>query len=388
MVQMIRRRSLVALAAASILIAGCGSGGDDSDATIPPVTPVPTVAGVGTVPAMPLAVRDPVVVVVRPPVNVDGTEAELTGQIADGNRILMIGDSILASTSSRYGDQMCDTLVPLGWQVAIEAEPSRFVEFGNQVLRKVLPDDVAAEDDFDAALVFLGSNYDGNALRYEGELVKILDRLEPRPVLLLTVTEYRPNYVEVNEVVNRLGAERDNVTVLDWSTISETPGILSGDRLHPTDTGRRVLAESVAAALGPYPGGEGACLRSSFRDDSAVGGDSGTVLGRPSSGSSSSSSSSSNRTTTTTVRPSTSTTTTPGTGSGGGGTVSTTTQGTPTTTTGGGTGGGVSTTTPTTPTTPTTAAPPTTGAPATTQPPTTAPATTVAPLSGLDETKP
>ena len=188
-------------------------------------------------------------------------------------------------------------------------------------------------------------------------------------MLLLTVTEYRPNYVEVNEVVNRLGAERDNVTVLDWSAISETPGILSGDRLHPTDTGRRVLAESVAAALGPFPGGEGECLRSSFRDDSAVGGDTGTVLGRPSTGSSSSGSSSSNKTTTTTVRPSTSTTTTPGTGSGGGGTVSTTTPSTPTTTTGGGTGGGVSTTTPTTPTT---AAPPTTGAPP----------------SGLDETKP
>ena len=51
--------------------------------------------------------------------------------------------------------------------------------------------------------------------------------------------------------------------------------MLSGDRLHPTDAGRRVLAESVAAALGPVDG-IGECLRSTFRDDSSVGGNSTT----------------------------------------------------------------------------------------------------------------
>ncbi len=306
--EMSRRRSRAALAAlaVAIVVAGCGSSGGESDDTIPPVTPVPTIAGVGAVPAVPSAVREPVIVV-RAPMNEDGTEAQLIGEIAETNRVLMIGDSILASTSSRYGDHMCEAVVPLGWQVQVEAEPSRFVDFGNRVLDKLLPADVAPEDDWGAAVVFLGSNYGSNALRYEGELVKILDRLSPRPIVLLTVTEYRPDYVEVNEVVNRLGAGRDNVTVLDWKTISETPGILSSDRLHPTDTGRRVLAESVAAALGPFPDGIGDCLRSTFRDDSAVGGNTTTVLGRPSTGSGSTGSRTT--TTTTTVRQSTSTTT-------------------------------------------------------------------------------
>lgn len=322
MVQMPIRRSLAVLTAAAMAVAGCGSTNGESDDTIPPVTPVPTVAGVGAVPAAPSAVRQPVIVV-RAPVNEDGTEAQVIGEIADGNRVLMIGDSILASTSQRYGNHMCEAVVPLGWQVAVEAEPSRFVDFGNRVLDKMLPEDVAPDDDWNAAVVFLGSNYGSNALRYEGELVKILDRLAPRPTLLLTVTEYRPNYVEVNEVVNRLGAERDNVTVLDWKSISETPGILSSDRLHPTDTGRRVLAESVAAALGPFRGGIGDCLRSTFRDDSAVGGNSTTVLGRPSTRSGSSSSGAT--TTTTTVRQSTSTTTTSSVPSSGG-TTSTTTM--------------------------------------------------------------
>ncbi len=275
------------------MAAACGSAGDESNDTIPPVTPVPTIGGVGVVPAVPSAVREPVVVVPLP-VDVDGETSQLIGATVESNRVLMIGDSILASTSSRYGNQMCEAVEPLGWQVAVEAEPSRFVDFGNTVLRRALPDDVAPDADWDAAVVFLGSNYRGDAFAYEAELVEILDRLEPRPVLLVTVTEYRPNYVEVNVVIDRLGAERDHVTVLDWKTISETPGVLSSDRLHPTDAGRRVLADAVAAALGPVPDGVGDCLRSTFRNDSAVGsGNSDTVLGRSSSRSSSSSSGSS-----------------------------------------------------------------------------------------------
>ncbi len=322
---MSRRHSFAVVAILAIVAAGCGSEGDQTDNTIPPVTPVPTIGGVGLVPAVPSAVREPVVIV-RPPVGLDGTTAQLIGDIADGNRILMIGDSILASTSSRYGNQMCEALEPLGWQVAIEAEPSRFVEFGNRVLARELPDDVAPDDDWDAAAVFLGSNYRGDAFDYEAELIEILDRLEPRPVLLLTVTEYRPNYVDVNVVINRLGAERDNVTVLDWKTISETPGVLSSDGLHPTDSGRSVLADAVAAALGPFPGGVGDCLRSTFRDDSAIGSNnSDTVLGRPSQRSSSSSSSSSSSgnsssgSSSATTVPTTTPTTAPPSGGGDGG---------------------------------------------------------------------
>ena len=370
MVQMTRRRSLAAVFAVAAVVAGCGAADGGADDTIPPVTPVPTIAGVGVVPAVPSAVREPIVVV-RPPVNEDGTEAQLIGETVDGNRILMIGDSILASTASRYGNHMCEAVVPLGWQVAVEAEPSRFVDFGNLVLDKLLIDDADPEDDWNAAVVFLGSNYGGDQARYETELVEILDRLAPRPVVLLTVTEYRPDYVEVNEVVNRLGAERDNITVLDWSTISDAPGVLSSDRLHPTDTGRRILAESIAAALGPVDG-EGDCLRATFRDDSRIGGDSTTVLGRPSSGSSSSGSA----TSTTTARPTTATTTT-SVPAGGGGGVSTTTV----------PSSGVTTSAATTIPTSVPTSPPTTPTSAPTSPPTSP--TTLAPSpGGLDEPTP
>ena len=50
----------------------------------------------------------------------------------------MIGDSIMASTATRYTGYMCDELVPLGWSVDVEAEPSRFIDFGNRVLDRRL----------------------------------------------------------------------------------------------------------------------------------------------------------------------------------------------------------------------------------------------------------
>ena len=376
MVQMFRRPSLVALVALALTTGACGIASSSASDTADPVgTPVPTLAGVGALPDTVPPNRAPLVMV-RAPLNEDGTTAELIGVVAEGNRVLLIGDSILASTSSRYGGQMCDTLVPLGWQVAVEAEPSRFVDFGNRVLDKVLVDDAEPADDWNAAVVFLGSNYGGDEVRYEAELRRILDRLAPRPTLLLTVTEYRSSYVEVNEVVRRLGAEYDNVTVVDWKTLAETPGVLSSDRLHPTESGREVLADAIAAALGPIGIGEGECLRSVFRDDSAVnrGTGGGSSVGSSSSSRSSSSSSSSSGTRTTTTTAPAVTTTVGGSGGSGGSAGS----GTATTTTVGSGGNGNPTTTqPAATSVPTTSATtvPTTAAP--TVPATTA--TTLAP---------
>ena len=300
MVQMLRRPSIVALVALSLTLAACATiGGNATESTVAVGAPVSTIAGVGVLPDTVPANREPLVMV-PPPVNDDGTTADLVGEIVAGNRILIIGDSIMASTSSRYGGQMCDALVPLGWEVAVEAEPSRFIDFGNRVLDKLLVRNPPPGDDWNAAVVFLGSNYGGDQAKYEAELRMILDRLAPRPTLLFTVTEYRSNYTEVNDVVRRLGSEYDNVTVIDWQAIAETPGVLSSDRLHPTETGREVLAQAVAGALGPVSIGDGACLKSVFRNDSSV--------NRGTGGGSSVGGSTGTRTPTTTLRPATTTT--------------------------------------------------------------------------------
>jgi hypothetical protein len=354
MVEMIRRAPLTAIVALALTAGACGAVADESVEET--AAPVQTVAGVGVLPdTVPRGRQQRVFV--PAPVNADGSPADLIGEVAPGNRVLIIGDSIMASTSSRYGRQMCDELVPLGWQVAVEAEPSRFVEFGNEVLDRVLEDDPTPETDWHAAVVFLGSNYRGDPFAYAAELQEILDRLAPRPTVLFTVTEYRPNYAAVNDVIRDFADEYDNVTLLDWETIAEEPGVLSGDRLHPTDLGREVLAQAVAAALGPVSIGDGDCLRSVFRDDSGI--DSGSGGG---SSIGTSSSSGGTRTVTTTTRPPAVTTTI---ADSGGGSVTTTIVGDGD---GGDGGGDVTTTAPTTP-------------PAPPAPPTTAPPTTAAPAA-------
>ena len=342
---MTRCSPLVALAVLALTAGACGTSGDgaSSDASTVP-TPVPTIAGVGVLPGT-VPSGQQARVLVPAPINSDGSPAEPIGASALGNRVLVIGDSILASTSARYGGQMCEELVPLGWQVAVEAEPSRFIEFGNQVLDRVLPDDPEPAEDWHAAVVFLGSNYGGDAFAYDAELREILDRLAPRPTVLFTVTEYRSNHAEVNDVVRRLAEEYTNVSLLDWRAIAEEPGVLSGDRLHPTDLGREVLAQAVSTALGPVSIGDGDCLRPAFRDDSGIGRGTGG-------GSSVGGSTSASPNVTTTTRPATTTTTTTAASGGGSG-------GVPTTTVPSDSGGGGTTTAPTTTaTSATTTAPP------------------------------
>ena len=134
MVEMFRRPSLLALVALALTTGACGIASTSASDTGDPVgTPVPTLAGVGVLPDTVPPNRAPLVMV-RAPLNEDGTTAELIGVVAEGNRVLLIGDSILASTATRYGREMCDALNPLGWSVEVDAEPGRFVEFGNKVL--------------------------------------------------------------------------------------------------------------------------------------------------------------------------------------------------------------------------------------------------------------
>ena len=202
---------------------------------------------------------------------VDGVRAELApssgspvGANAAGNRLLVIGDSILAGTAGRYGGAMCAAMVPLGWRVAVEAEAGRPVAFGRSVLSNRL------REGWDAAVVFLGTNYGGDKERYQDDLTRIVQSLAPRPVLLLTPTLFRDTMVQVTDAIRVVASLNPNVTVLDWGSVSTQQGLLNKDGIHPTDTGRRVLVASVAAAVGPAPKGaqSASCLPSQYTDDS------------------------------------------------------------------------------------------------------------------------
>ena len=186
--------------------------------------------------------------------------------LVDGKRVLMIGDSIMASTSRRYGGEMCEELVPRGWEVEIDAETGRFVDFGDRVL------DARLDAEWDVAVVMLGNNYGADKGVFEEYLTEIVDRLAPRPTVLLTVTEFRPDRAEVNEVIYDIAAENENVRVVDWaSETADDPALVGGDGLHLSDLGRARYADLVGRELGRAPGfGEGDCLGSDFTDDSAI----------------------------------------------------------------------------------------------------------------------
>lgn len=188
---------------------------------------------------------------------------DVIGPQVRGPRVLMIGDSILASTSSRYGNEMCDVLVPLGWQVEIDAEASRFAEFGATVL------DQRLNAGWDTALIFLGTNFDGNIDQYERDMRRIFDRLTPRPFVVVTTSLFRSAQRGVNEVIRNLADDYDHVSVMEWEEIAKNPGVLGKDNVHLSANGRAVFSAAVARAFGFAPPATGSCLPSVFSDDSA-----------------------------------------------------------------------------------------------------------------------
>ena len=249
-----RFRTIATLIALSGIVSSCLGVGSDATRL--------TLTNVGRIPGINATSGAVVVNGVRASLaNLDGP---VLGTVASGNRVLILGDSILAGTATRYSGAMCAGLVPLGWRVAVEAEAGQMVGFGRTVLRDRI------YEGWDAAVVFLGTNYGGSAELYEKDLTAIVKSLAPRPTLLLTASLFRPTMQQVNQVIRIVASKNPNVSVLDWSTTSVQTGVLNRDKIHPTDAGRQVLVSSIASAVGEAPTGPGACLPSKFTDDSLV----------------------------------------------------------------------------------------------------------------------
>jgi len=203
------------------------------------------------------------------PDGVDLTFPELIGKMIgpqiEGNRVLMIGDSIMASTSSRYGNEMCNTLTKLGWQVAVEAQAGEFIGFGAKVLGR------RWEEGWVTAVVFLGTNNDDNMTAYEQKLREMFDVLSENPFVVLTTAEFRPKQMQINEIIKRVASEYGNVTVLDWAAVARNNGLIGTDGVHLTADGRAVFATAVARSLEfARDRTNGACLPSIFQNDSKV----------------------------------------------------------------------------------------------------------------------
>lgn len=265
----------LAVATCMLLVAACA---DDDPAAIPPAGDVPATVALGAFPD-PLSssstVPPPPTTIVAE-TTVPTTEAPrepITGPIGAevfGNRLLVIGDTVLAATAPRFDGEMCAALESFGWQAEIAAEPGRFVEFGREVVAaRIVPEEPA----WDAAVVMLGNHFDGDLDAYRSELEALLVELDPRPVLLYTLVEDDTFQADLNAVIRDMPRFHPNVVLLDWARIAaeEADVILAETPSGLSEEGLRRLALFTAAALGEPPVTEAAgCVPAVFVDDSAI----------------------------------------------------------------------------------------------------------------------
>jgi len=271
---MIRRREMVAALCAVGLVA-CSALRDDPGAASAPTSSLLAQASVGPLPPALSTIAFPLGGATTSPTPTPSSSSTSTvpvdpgaqiGTLVDGNRVLMIGDSILASASKRYGNEVCTLMTPLGWQVEIEAEVSRFVGFGLDVADQVL------DDTWDAGLIFLGTNYNRDAKRYFASMNRLINEFGDRPVAIVTVGERNDDMVEVNSILRALDGTYSNVSIVDWAAATAAdPSLLVDDEIHPSGDGRLSLAMLIAARFGSAPAGSGRarCLDQVFTDDTA-----------------------------------------------------------------------------------------------------------------------
>jgi hypothetical protein len=287
------RRELL-IAACALLVVACSiTGGDpESVSTVPAtiggvgVLPPPITQPGSTGPPAPTSTGSTTTTTILPVGDLS------VGELAGGNRVLMIGDSLLASVSKRYYNELCETLVPLGWQLQVEAEVSRQIDFARIVLDELgvgetdessgasgsppdssPPDgEQAAAEGWDAGLIFLGTNYNRDALDYLKQLNAAIVRFGDMPIVVVLVTEYDPAMQEVNAVIESVDELYDNVRVVDWRALTalDAPGrddLLTADGIHLTEEGRQALATVIAAEFGRAPASPGGCLEPVFDVD-------------------------------------------------------------------------------------------------------------------------
>ncbi len=197
---------------------------------------------------------EPEVIEVEPPI----------GDLVDGNRLLVIGDGVLVSSADSAGGQICQVLVDdAGWTLGFAAESGTTIEYGAEVLDAVFDPD--AGRDWDVVMILLGNIFDGEIEPFEAEVDALLERLAPRPVVLVTLTE-ADNEAVINELY-RERAESPNVIVAEWAELSaeESSTLLRSGGPLPTRAGSDRLVELLAEQLGDAPAGTTAeCLPASF----------------------------------------------------------------------------------------------------------------------------
>src|SRR4051794_11621545 len=189
-----RRLARVVTIGLAVVLTGCA--GDDVT-TAPSIVDIPDTAAMGVLPQQ---VSGASTLPPPPPPPTTATTSTTTttspepqgpveAPVADfvnGDRMLLVGDSILASAAPRNGGQLCPALVLFGWQAEIDALSDRGIDFASEVLDARLTPADDTEPGWDAVVLSFGSDVDGTdagaVAQFGTELGDLIDRLAPRPV--------------------------------------------------------------------------------------------------------------------------------------------------------------------------------------------------------------
>ena len=263
-----RQRACAVSALALAALVACAGG----ETAAPSFVGVPETVAIGGMPGVLSDATAPTMPEVALPTT-STTEIErdpISGPLVDevsGYRVLLVGDTPMVATTPRAGGVMCDVVAGFGWDIAIEAEPGRSIDFGERVLDEVL------DADWDVVGLMFGHRVAGTVADFERTLDALLDRLAPRPVILYTVAEVGDEQVEINRILRERQRSSPNVVIVDWAeaTALEPEVLLDDGGPAPSDEGAGRLALFTAALLSRTPGDEpGTCIESVFTDDSAI----------------------------------------------------------------------------------------------------------------------
>jgi hypothetical protein len=265
-------RALAALSGIGLILAACG-GDDTATSNLPRVSET---VPLGELPEPPTAVRPEVTpnTIAPPPTTAPEPEVvPITAPLGDtvsGNRVLLIGDTAMMSLTPRHEGIACDVLGGVGWQLDIEAELGRYVDFAEQVIDTLVVD---TGDDWDVVGMMFGHHLDTTPDEFGAILDAQLDVLGDIPVLLYTRSEVDDDSAALNEIIRERAEERPNVLIVDWgeAVADEQDLSLVDDDGLPTADGMERIVLLTAAALGEPPtDDDGECLEPLFTDDSAI----------------------------------------------------------------------------------------------------------------------
>ena len=263
-------RALVGLVGVIALVtAACGDGGD----TVSTLPDVPDTVALGGLPEAPTPISSTIVPDTLPPPTTLPEVEPITapvGEVATGDRLLLVGDSAMLTLTPRAEGLACEVLTGLGWQVEIEAELGRYIGFARQVVDELVVD---VADDWQVIGLMFGHHLDTTAAEFGLALDEVLDTIGDVPVLLYTRSEIDEASAELNEVIRQRSVDRPTVVLVDWGrsvAVERELDLVDADGL-PTRAGMERITLLTAGALGESPsGGGGLCFQPAFTDDSAI----------------------------------------------------------------------------------------------------------------------